>query len=431
MKRFFLTLLIGALSCNSFAETVAVVGGKVHTVGPLGTLDGATVLIRAGKISAIGANVRVPDDARVIDASGKIVTPGLFSAYGELGLVEVSSSAGPRDAVQRGSQHAASFDVADAYNSRSTLIAINRIEGVTRAAIVPSAGGSDDFGEHGHILSGLAAVVNLGDRNTLDRRAAALAVSTGENGSHFTGGSRAGVWLTLRNALDEAIDYRDNVGDVERGMRRDYAHSLADLQALQPVIAGSTPLLVDVHRASDIETLIALVDEFQLSAIIVGGSEAWTLAKEIAAADIAVILSATHNLPGNFDQLNVRRGAANILLNAGVVVALSDSDSRTHNARNVTQTAGNAVADGLDWDTALRAITLTPAQIYGVGDLVGSIEVGKAADLVVWPADPFELSSFADQVLINGKVISMQSRQTLLRDRYLPVNGTTPPAYRD
>jgi imidazolonepropionase-like amidohydrolase len=148
-------------------------------------------------------------------------------------------------------------------------------------------------------------------------------------------------------------------------------------------------LLANINRASDIETLIALTDEYGLNAIIVGGAEAWTLADEIANAGISVILQVTNNLPGSFDRLNARRGAANILAEAGVQFALSDGQSESNNARNITQSAGNAVADGLNWDAALRAITLTPAEMYGVADRVGSIEAGKEADLVIWPADPF------------------------------------------
>ena len=431
MTRFTSFLLLLAASVCVQAETTAIVGGKVHTVGPQGTLDNATVLIVDSRIQAVGTEVRVPDGAKTIDASGKIVTPGLFSPIGQLGLVEVGMSAGPVDSQQRGDAFTAGFDVADAYNPRSTLVAVNRIEGVTRAAITPSPAGPDDFGVYGHVLSGLAAVVNLGDDDALDRRGAAMVVTLGESGSFFAGGTRTGAWLMLRNALDEALDYRDHKGDFERGMRRDYRHSIADLEALQGVLAGTTPVLVSVNRASDIEILIGFAAEYGLEVVIVGGAEAWMLADDIAAADIPVILGPTLNLPRNFDSLNARRGNATVLVDAGVTVALADSDSQTHNARNITQSAGNAVGDGLDWDAALRAITLAPAEIYGVSDTVGSLEVGKAGDVVIWPADPFELTTYPDQVLINGESVPMISRQTLLRDRYLQSGSDLPPAYRD
>lgn len=425
------TLLLAFFSVAVAAQTTAIVGAKVHTVGPAGTLDDATIIVVDGRIRAVGESLRIPGGAEVIDASGKVVTPGLFAPISQLGLVEVGASAGPDDSDQRGHQYTAGFDVADAYNRRSTLIPVTRIEGVTRAAIVPLPASPDEQGDKGHVLSGLAAIVNLGDDNVLDKSGAALVVTLGEGGSRFAGGTRAAAWLILRNALDEAADYRDHKEDFESGMRREYRHSMSDLEALQDVITGTTPILARIHRASDIEILISLVDEYGLKAIIAGGAEAWMVADKLADANIPVILSPISNLPESFDRLNSRRGAANILVNAGVDVALTNSRDETHNARNLTQLAGNAVADGLSWDAALRTITLAPAQIYGVSDTLGSIEAGKSADIVIWPDDPLELTSYPDRVLINGVSVPMISRQTLLRDRYLQHDSEKPPAFRD
>ena len=428
MSRLVTTMILLALALPAAAATTAIVGGKVHTVGPQGTIENGTVLIVDGRIAAVGADVEVPTGAETIDASGKIVTPGLFSPYGHLGLVEVGFSAGPLDYSQRGEQFTASFDVADAYNPRSTLIPVNRIEGVTRALVAPSPGYPDETGR-GHILAGLAAIVNLGDDDVLDQRAAAMIVVLGEGGASLSGGSRTGAWLTLRNAFDEALDYREHKGDFERGMRREYTHSMADLEALQGVINGNTPIIVDIDRASDIEVLLDFVNEYSVNAIIAGGSEAWMLADKLAAAGIPVIVGPTANLPGNFDRINARFGTASILVNAGVKVAIADSDAQTHNARNITQSAGNAVAYGLDWDAALRAITLTPAEIFGMAATTGSLEAGKAADVVIWPGDPLELTNYPDAVFINGEAVPMVSRQTMLRDRYLQTDK--PPAYRN
>ena len=428
MSRLITAFALLALALPAASDMTAIVGGKVHTVGPQGTIENATVLIVDGRIAAVGSDISVPPGAKTIDAKGKIVTPGLFSPFGQLGLVEVGFSAGPLDYAQRGTQFTAGFDVADAYNPRSTLIPVNRIEGVTRAVVAPTPGYPDENGS-GHILAGLAAIVNLGDHNVLDQRGAAMVVVLGEGGSYFAGGTRTAAWLTLRNSLDEAIDYREYKDDFERGMRRDYVHSMNDLEALQGVINGNTPIIVSVGRASDIEVLIDFVDEYSVTAIIIGGSEAWMLADELAAASIAVIVGPSANLPGSFDDINARFGSASILVAAGVKVAIADSDSQTHNARNMTQSAGIAVANGLDWDAALRAITLTPAEIYGMAATTGSIETGKAADVVIWPGDPLELTNYPEAVFINGEAIPMVSRQTLLRDRYLQTDK--PPAYRD
>jgi imidazolonepropionase-like amidohydrolase len=154
------------------------------------------------------------------------------------------------------------------------------------------------------------------------------------------------------------------------------------------------------------------------------------LADQLAAAQIPVVLAPQDILPGNFDRINARRESAAMLVAAGVTISFADGQSHTHNARNITQSAGNAVAYGLPWDDALRAITLAPAEIFGVANRVGSIEPGKEADIVIWPGDPLELTTYPEQVLIKGKSISMTSRQTLLRDRYLQTESDMPPAYR-
>jgi imidazolonepropionase-like amidohydrolase len=426
MRELTLILALVLFATTGLAETIAIVGGKVHTVGPQGTIDNGTVLIVDGRIAAVGDDVAIPAGAETLDATGKVITPGLFTPFSQLGLVEVGLSAGPTDYAQRGDRFTAGFDVADAYNPRSTLVAVNRVEGVTRAVIAPTPGFPDESGA-GHVLAGLAAIVNLGDGGALDQRGSAMVVALGQYGSYFAGGTRTAAWLTLRNALDEALDYREHRGDFERGMRREYVHSVTDLDALQGVVNGNTPLIVAVERAADIETLIALVNDYGLKAIIIGGAEAWMLADELAAAGIAVIMDPLANLPGSFDQLNARFGAASVLVTAGVKVALGDGSS--HNARNMAQAAGNAVAHGLDWDAALRAITLAPAEIFGMAATTGSLEVGKAADVVIWPGDPLELVNYPEQVFINGEKIPMVSRQTLLRDRYLQTDG--PPAYRN
>jgi imidazolonepropionase-like amidohydrolase len=424
------TLLI---PCATYAATTAITGAQVHTVSSAGTIDNATIVITDGVITAVGTNVSVPAGATTLDASGKIVTPGLFSPMGQLGLTEVGAVSGTVDAIQRGEQFSAGFDIADAYNPRSTLIAVNRIEGITRAAITPTGSGSpDEFGRLSQIFSGTGAIVQLGDAaEPLVRRQAMLVVHLGEGGSLLAGGSRATALLKLRAALDDALDYAGHKDEYNSGNRREYSLSQSDLEALQPVIEGTTPLLAHVDRARDIEVLLTLAADYNLRLVVAGGAEAWMVADQLAAAAVPVILSSISNLPGSFDELNARLDAAALLADAGVTVALGgDRSVQNHNARNITQAAGIAVANGLTWETALRAITLTPAELYGVADRSGSIDVGKDADLVIWADDPLELMSFPEQVFIQGERMPMQSRQTLLRDRYLDTASTRPPAFR-
>ncbi len=432
MKSFFpIIAAILVATASASAQTIAVTDATVHTVGPDGTIENATIVIENGRIAEVGAGADVPDGSILINASGKIVTPGIFSPLGQLGLSEVRAVAGTNDAVQRGEDYSAGFDVADAYNRRSTIIPITRIEGVTRAVISPYANRPDEQGNTSSVLSGLASVVQLDDNGDyLTRRGVAVVANLGETGSAVAAGSRAAAIQQLRAALSDAIDYRQNKAAYDRGDWREYSVSRTDLDALTSVLAGERSMIFNANRASDIEVIIDLAAEFNLNAIIVGAAESWMLADELAAADVSVIVDGTGNLPGDFDHINARLETGGILANAGVRVAFG-AGANTHQARNITQSAGNAVANGMGWDDALRAVTLAPAQMYGVDNDVGSIEVGKAADLVIWGADPLELTSYPEQVLINGVSIPMRSRQTLLRDRYLQTDTSKPPAFRN
>ncbi|MGI9319881.1 MAG: amidohydrolase family protein [Thiogranum sp.] len=412
------------------AQTTAITGATVHTVGPDGTLENATVVIEGGRITLIGTDIEIPADATRIDANSKIITPGLFSPLGQIGLSEVGAVAGTNDATQRGHEFAASFDVAEAYNPRSIVVAISRIDGVTRAAITPRAGGPDDAGNASHVLSGLGSVVHLGDSpEHFVRHGAVVVANFGEGGSSVAAGSRAAAVQILRSALNDAAEYADNSAAFERAEWRNLSVSRNDLQVLQSVLDRSTALLFNVNRASDLMVVINLAEEYNIRAIIAGGAEAWMVADHLSAANIPVILDGMNNLPGDFDHINARLDSADLLLEAGVTIAFG-AGAQTQSARLLTQSAGNSVANGLTWDQALEAITLAPARIYGVDDAVGSIEAGKDADLVIWSADPLELTSYPDQVYIQGNTVSMESRQTLLRDRYLQSAGDRPPAFR-
>lgn len=400
------------------AETVAITGATVHTMARVGTLENATVVIVDGRVRTIGSGVAVPDGARVIAGEGLVVTPGLFDAWGQMGIVEIGAVDGTNDSTAEDTAYGAALNVADAVNPRSEVIAVNRIEGVTRSIVAPRA--------HGHLIGGQAIVINLsGAGDWLEKSPAALAVQLGERGASLSGGSRAAALLELRETLTDARDYARNRSAFERGARRAYARSRLDLEALQPVLAGDIPIVALVHRAADIEALLRLKREFKLRVIVAGGAEAWLVADQLAEESVPVIVDPLVNLPGSFELLRATGENAARLHAAGVTVAFGTNDS--HNARNLRQAAGNAVARGLPWDVALAASTVTGARVFGID---ATLKEGKAADLVVWDGDPLELSSFPVAVFINGAAIPMVSRQTELRDRYLRNPDELPHSYR-
>ena len=414
-------LLAGALAlagAPAVAETVAITGATVHTMTRAGTLERATIVIVDGRIHALGAEVAVPEGARVIDGEGLVVTPGLFDAWGSMGIVEVGAVEGTNDIEVDNARIGAALNIADAVNPRSELIAVNRIEGITRSVVAPES--------KTHLVAGQAAIINLGGAGDwLEVAPAAMVVQFGERGAELSGGSRAAALLTLREVLQDARDYGRNRSAFDRGARRAYARARHDLEALQPVLAGDVPMLARVDRASDIEAVLRLKREFKLRVIIAGGAEAWVVADQLAAESVPVVLDPLVNLPGSFETLRATGENATRLHKAGVAVAFGSGDS--HNARNLRQAAGNAVARGLPWDAALAAATTAGARAFG---LETGLESGDAADLVVWDGDPLELRSYPVAVFIGGEQMPMTSRQTALRDRYLPAPGPVPHAYR-
>lgn len=402
-------------------ETVAITNAKVYTMaGP--ALERATVVIRAGKIVAVGASVGVPDDARVIDGAGKIVTPGLLDSATGLGSVEIDLSAdGTNDLTTTDDRITAAFNVADNLNPFSTLIPVTRVEGITRAVVAPRPGRS--------LIAGQGILVDLGTQGasmTIARNPVAMFAVFGETGARIGGGgARSAAVLRLKEALQDARDYAANRAAFESAQRRDYAISRLDLEALVPVVRGQVPLVIDANRASDILTALRLAREYNLKLILSGAAEGWMVAREIGTAGVSVIIDPLRNLP-RFESLGITLENAARLNSAGVNVVFASFDA--HNARNIKQAAGNAVSYGMPYDAALRAITVNPARLWGIGNEYGTLETGKDADIVVWSGDPLELTTTAEHVFIRGVQMSKATRQEELFKRYRTL-GELPPGY--
>jgi imidazolonepropionase-like amidohydrolase len=389
---------------------IAITNARLMPVsGP--AIERGTIIIRGGTIAALGANVQPPAGARVIDAAGKIVTPGLIESATQIGIVEIQAGAsGTDDQSSTDKDLSAAFNVVDSFTGESMVIPVTRVDGITGAVVLPAG--------TGHALLGQGALFDLTGAEvpaSVVKAPVAMFANLGEAGAASEGGSRASAMLRLREALQDAVDFDRNRAAWIAAQRRQYARGRLDLEALVPVVRGQLPLAITANRASDLLAAIRLADAFHLKLILMGAAEGWLIADQLAAHKVPVVVKPLTDIP-SFDALAATLENPARLSKAGVTLVLSSFD--THNARNIRQEAGNAIAYGLDRDAALRAVTLEPARVWGVADRLGSLEIGKDADLVVWSADPFELTTNVERVFIKGVEMSKDTRQKQLLERY-------------
>lgn len=406
--KYTLTLLVLTLvSTLATASSILIKDADIYTSS--GLLVKTNLYIEDGKIAAIGAQSPATADIE-IQGLGKSITAGLFNSSTQLGTVEVSAIEQTVDFYSENETVTASLRIADVFNPRSTLIPHNRVHGLTHGLLIPESGT--------HLFAGQVALVQLGNQPKVIHPSLAVALDFTERGISLMGGSRAAALVQLRQALDDAKDFSRNRKAALAGDHRDYVLSYADLAALEPVVNGTKPLLVRTNRASDISVILELAKNFQLQLILSSALEGWMVADEIANAQVPVIVDPIHNLPNSYESLGARLDNAKLLADAGVKLLFTGMDwHNTHNAYLVRQSAGNAVANGLDKSVAIAAMTTNPAQLFNA-PVTGDIAIGDIADLVLWGGDPLELTSEAELVMIEGEIIPMKSRSLQLRDRY-------------
>lgn len=390
-----------ASSTASFAESFAITNATVHTVTEQGVLENATVVVENGKVIAINPETLTADT--IIDAQGKILTPGFIGAMNQLGLVEVGAVSRSRDAGDKKAD--ITFDASLAFNPRSTVIPYSRKGGITSNVVAPR-GGDDMFKGQTFFtdLSGEFDSVRSSHNNVV--------IDLGSQSK----GSRALALQNLQVKLEDAVKAlaknKDKTKDAKD--KKDAKEPSREAQVMNALLTGDKALVAYADRATDLLALLKIKAEFSLDLVLVGAADAVLISSEISKAKVPVVMAALDNLPGSFDSLHASLENAATLTQAGVIVALAVDD--THNLYQLRFHAGNAIANGLSRDAALASVTANVAEAFNLDS--GKIAVGKTADLVLWSADPFELSTQVSHIWIAGKEYSTKSRQDALRDRY-------------
>jgi imidazolonepropionase-like amidohydrolase len=434
IKNLILVLAALALSTASLLaqnkDTTAVYAirnAKIVTVTGA-TIEKGTIVIRDGKIAEVGANVRVPSDAKVIDATGLSVYPGLINSNTILGLNEIGQGApGTVDTTELGDFNA-NMKALTAVNPHSEHIPVARMNGVTTVLTCPQGG----------LISGQCALINADGwtpQQMAVKGSAAMALNYptlgggGRGGGGFGGFFGAGgVSEAQRQQRDRQVEsLKKKIEDAQAYLKAKEA-AAADkslparpidlgLEAMIPVIKGEVPMRITANKASDIKAAVEFANQYKLKVIINGGDEAIKVASLLKEKNVPVILSEVIDLPGSedapYDEAYARPAE---LHKAGVKFALSSSDIQ--HLRLLPYHAGTAAAFGLPKDEALKAVTIYPAQIFGVDKLIGSIEVGKAATLIVTDGDPLEYRTKIKHMFINGKQTELTNKHTRLYDKF-------------
>ena len=364
-----------------------------------------------GGATQAGYSNGAPTQAGHINGAGKVLTAGLIETRSQLGVAEVLLEQESVDSTLKDAPFSPAFRVCDGFNPLSVRLPIARAGGITSVVVSPEGG----------VISGTGCWVDLlgtlASRPDASKPLAMFGGITSRDASRMGdgGGARGGTWLAIRQILDDARLHRRSGG---RPLERMMSLSSLQLEALYPVLDGKLPLVLTAHRATDILAALELAKAEKLRLVIAGASEGWLVAAKLKEARVPVIIQPSEQLPYDFDQLNARDDLPALLERAGVTVILTTGLADDQNARRLRLEAGLAVANGMSREAALRAITSIPAEVFD-HPAQGSLEPGKRADLVLWSGDPFETSTLAERVWIEGNPMSLDNRQRQLADRYL------------
>ena len=379
------------------------------------------VLIEDNKISRVSSSNMRGD--KVIDATGKILTPGIIATDTDIGIVEIGALSVTRD--DSSDLYQIGFSIYDAFNPNSVLIPWNRSNGITSAMTLPQntdspIGGLGSF----FVLDSNIEVSSIKDNVMIGRVGGSGSISRSETFAVIEDLLEFASSLNLKD-MESYKDIADLIGDSPIAESMDLHPR--DIKALYNLVNNDLPLIINANRASDLLKLIDLKLKYDLNLIIMGAQEAGLVADKIAKNNIPLIINPINNIPESFDEL-----AANIELAAYLEkqgITLMFNAPRSHNFHLIRQGAGVAVANGMSYAGALRALTSSPVEVFNLGDR-GEIVAGKVADLIIWDADPLEPSSMPEKVFINGKDIDLTSRMTRLTDRYIK-NKDKPSIYRN
>jgi len=405
--------------------TFAIRNARIVTVsGP--DIENGTVVIRDGKIEAVGTNVSVPAGAQTIDGRGLSVYPGMIDAGTNMGLVEVPQGAnGTVDLSEVGELNPNAKAII-AVNPHSAHIGVTRVEGITNTLTAPTGG----------LISGQAALINLlgtAPKEMAVVPQAALVINYPRIG--FGGGGFGGGFQQPANLADTLTANERQVEQIRKMLRDAEAYGRAQdayakdkslprpdrnvvLEPLVPYVRGEQPVIFRADREAEIRGAIRFAEEMKLKPIILGGNDAWKVASLLKEKNIPVILTGIFSLPSREDDAydSLYENPAK-LQQAGVRFCISTGDAGPE-VRNLAQYAGMAAAFGLSKADAVKSVTLFPAQILNVADRLGSIEVGKMANLVVTDGDLLEIRTRIKYLLIDGRPVVLSSRHTELNDAF-------------